>query len=303
MKESDFVEDASDVDAKALAKKALEEEKERRLWSQAVQRSMPRPSDVNTSVLRPANIEPPLTTLQKAEELIKKEMITMLRNDIVSHPTSNQVELLKQKKTRNSVQAILAANQAALERDKHEKFTEDEMSDAKKLLQKEMEFVKQRIGHGDLPLESYSKVWEECYAQVMFLPSQKRYTRAALASKKDRLESLEKRLELNRSQMAQDAKKASRIEKKLKVLLGGYQSRAVGLIKQLSDVHDQVEQAYVEKRTFEELQNQETKSIPKRLNALEIDVERQTERENELQRHFGELVVERDNLRNATAST
>jgi hypothetical protein len=48
-----------------------------------------------------------------------------------------------------------------------------------------------------------------------------------------------------------------------------FQSRAVGLIKQLSDVHEQVEQAYVEKRTFEELRNQETKSIPKRLQVPE----------------------------------
>ena len=90
----------------------------------------------------------------------------MLRNDIVNHPASNQVELLKQKKTRNAVQAVISANQAALERDGYEKFTEEEMNDAKKLLAKEMDFVKQRIGHGDLPLESYSKVWEECYAQV-----------------------------------------------------------------------------------------------------------------------------------------
>jgi hypothetical protein len=28
---------------------------------------MPRPSDVNTTVLRPANIEPPLTALQKVQ--------------------------------------------------------------------------------------------------------------------------------------------------------------------------------------------------------------------------------------------
>ena len=34
------------------------------------------------------------------------------------------------------------------------------------------------------------------FAQVLFLPSQQRFTRAALASKKDRLESLEKRLEV-----------------------------------------------------------------------------------------------------------
>ena len=93
-------------------------------------------------------------------------MITMLRNDIVKHPTSNQVELLKQKKTRSSVQAVIAANQTALEYERYESFTEEDLGDAKKLLQKEMDYVKQRVGHGDLHLDSYSKVWEECYAQV-----------------------------------------------------------------------------------------------------------------------------------------
>jgi hypothetical protein len=93
-------------------------------------------------------------------------MISMLRNDIVKHPTSHQVELLKQKKTRSSAQAVIAANQAALEHERFESFTEEDLADAKKLLQKEMEFVKQRIGHGDLHLDSYSKVWQECYAQV-----------------------------------------------------------------------------------------------------------------------------------------
>ena len=118
------------------------------------------------------------------------------------------------------------------------------------------------------------------FLQVLFLPTQQRYTRAALASKKDRLESLEKRLEvscyeervlllifqqkrfptfpkdgtcflinlislysfplsshfnfyffstfvfscqMNRTHMTEDAKRAAKIEKKLKVLLGGYQ--------------------------------------------------------------------------------
>ena len=36
-----------------------------RRQSQSVQRAMPRPSDVNATVLRPANVEPPLTGLQK----------------------------------------------------------------------------------------------------------------------------------------------------------------------------------------------------------------------------------------------
>lgn len=72
---------------------------------------------------------------------------------------------------------------------------------ARDLLKREMDFVKRGMNHGDLSIESFSQVWDECYSQVLYLPSSNRYTRANLASKKDRIESLEKRLEvkLNRS--------------------------------------------------------------------------------------------------------
>ena len=123
------------------------------------------------------------------------------------------------------------------------------------LLKAEMEYVKHKMNHGDLSVQAYTQVWEECYSQVLFLPSQNRYTRANLASKKDRIESLEKRLEVrsnesmellfllpvmavvssleiilflsfsqnNRSIMTKEAKRAAKLEKKLKILLGGYQ--------------------------------------------------------------------------------
>ena len=64
------------------------------------------------------------------------------------------------------------------------------------MLQYEMDVVKQGMSHGDLTIQSYSQVWEECYSQVLYLPSQNRYTRANLASKKDRIESLDKKLEV-----------------------------------------------------------------------------------------------------------
>ena len=67
---------------------------------------------------------------------------------------------------------------------------------AKVLLRAEMEYVKQKMNHGDLSVQAYTQVWEECYSQVLFMPSQNRYTRANLASKKDRIESLDKRLEV-----------------------------------------------------------------------------------------------------------
>ncbi len=86
-----------------------------------------------------------------------------------------------------------------------------------------------------------------------------------MASTKDRLETLEKKLQFNRQQMTKQAKKAAKLEKKLKLLTGGYQSRGSSLSKQLVDTHEQVEQASVETSTFKHLQQLEASAIPRRL--------------------------------------
>lgn len=86
-----------------------------------------------------------------------------------------------------------------------------------------MAVVGQAMGHGDVSTDVQRKVWQECYAQLLYLPSQKRFTRASLATKKERIESFEKQLDQKRNQMTEEAKKAANIEKKLKVLLAGYQ--------------------------------------------------------------------------------
>ncbi|CAF4847732.1 unnamed protein product, partial [Rotaria magnacalcarata] len=49
--------------------------------TQVVQRNLPRPNDINLTILRPANAEGPMTDLQKAEELIKQEMLVLLHYD------------------------------------------------------------------------------------------------------------------------------------------------------------------------------------------------------------------------------
>ncbi len=68
---------------------------------------------------------------------------------------------------------------------------------ARTMLDSEMNEVKKAMGHGDISLDVYSKVWDECYSQVLFLPSKNRFTRANAASKKDRIESAEQKLEVN----------------------------------------------------------------------------------------------------------
>merc|ERR1712004_739912 len=110
-----------------------------------------------------------------------------------------------------------------LDRHPYKEVSTEDMDAAKVLLEAEMEVVKTGMQHGDLSLDAYTQVWEECLAQVLFLPGQQRYTRANLASKKDRIESLEKRLDMNRGHMTKEAKRAAKTEKKLKILTGGYQ--------------------------------------------------------------------------------
>ena len=186
-------------------------------------------------------------------------------------------------------------HRAFLEKHPYQQFSEEEVAAAKELLQKEMETVKSGMDH-NLSDQAYTQVWEECLAQVLYLPSQKRYTRANLASKKDRIESLRERLETNRTHMTREAKRAAKIEKRLKVLTGGYQARAQGLVKQIGDLGDQIGQARLDLSTFAFLKDQETRAIPKRLSSLTDDVERQTSRERELQKRFSDMKHELDQL-------
>jgi pre-mRNA-splicing factor CDC5/CEF1 len=81
------------------------------------------------------------------------------------------------------------------------------------------------MGHGELTEEAYVQVWEECYAQVLYIPNSNRFTRASVTSRKDKIESYEKKLEVNRFHMSKEAKKAAKLEQKLKVTMGGYQVR------------------------------------------------------------------------------
>ncbi|KAJ8341748.1 hypothetical protein SKAU_G00340390 [Synaphobranchus kaupii] len=288
-----YVEDSADIELRKQAVRDAEREKELKQRHVAVQRDMPRPTEVNETILRPQNVEPPLTDLQQAEELIKREMITMIHYDSLHHPYSEP--LSKRTKgpgsTSNNAEHI-----AYLDKITYEKVSEEQLKKADDLLVQEMEVVKHGMSHGDLSMEAYSQVWEECYSQVLYLAGQSRYTRANLASKKDRIESLEKKLEVNRGHMTAEAKRAAKMEKKMKVLLGGYQSRAMGLVKQLSDLWDQVEQAQVELRTFQELKKQEDTAIPRRKEGLREDVQRQQEREKELQQRFADLLLDKETL-------
>lgn len=282
------VEDQADVDARKIADLKIKREKELALRSQVIQRNLPRPLDINTTILRPTSDYQQLNDIQKAEELIKQEMVTMLHYDALNDPVN--IPGAQSKKQSTNIHT------AYLENHPYHRYSVRDLEEAKLSLKEEMQNVKIGMAHGDLSLESYSQVWQECLAQVLYLPSQNRYTRANLASKKDRLESAEKKLEQNRKQMATKAKHCVKMEKKLKILTGGYQARAQALNKELQDTYDQIDSNHLLLSTFKCLGKQEDLAIPKRLESLNEDVNRQMEREKLLQAKYGKLRMQLDEL-------
>jgi pre-mRNA-splicing factor CDC5/CEF1 len=227
-KSEDTIMDQSDVEIQtSLAIKAKYEE-EMKDKSMSIQRSLPRPSDMNHNILRPADLAQPLSEYQKAEEMIKEEMLIMLHHDALYDPTLNQCGIPAGSKipaNKSQLKPLhIEKHQGYLrERNGYQKFTRDEINQAKELLEKEIPTIRKTMGHGELTTEAFAQVWQECYAQVLYVPNSNRFTRASVTSRKDKIESYEKKLEVNRFHMSKEAKKAAKLEQKLKITLGGYQ--------------------------------------------------------------------------------
>ncbi|RTG84817.1 pre-mRNA-splicing factor CDC5/CEF1 [Schistosoma bovis] len=304
--------DQSDLDRQSERERAKAAELEWSKRSQVVRRSLPRPSAVNHTILRniPGSVnqlsqqDANMTDLQKAEELIKQEMVTMMHYDNLNNPPPNQLlDAAKQttgpsggsgvapaSQQRRYLQQIKATHESFLKDCPYEQFVPDDLKMAENLLEEEMHVVRNGMGHGELSAEAYAKVWHECLSQVLYLPAHRRYTRANLVTKRDRIESHEKRLDQLRHLMAEEAKRAAKLEKKLRILLGGYQSRAQTLMKAIEESVDQIEQSQMELTTYERLHEQELCAIARRSDVLEADVERQQKRNADLQREYGRLI-------------
>jgi pre-mRNA-splicing factor CDC5/CEF1 len=224
----DIIMDQSDVEIQmGLAIKAKYEE-EMRDKSMSIQRNLPRPSDMNHNILRPGDMAQPLSDYQRAEEMIKEEMLIMLHHDALYDPTLNQCGVPAGSKVpanKSQLKPLHIEKHHGYLRDRngYQKFTRDEISQAKELLEKEIPIVRKAMGHGELTAEAFAQVWQECYAQVLFVPNSNRFTRASVTSRKDKIESYEKKLEVNRFHMSKEAKKAGKLDQKLKITLGGYQ--------------------------------------------------------------------------------
>ena len=168
----------------------------------------------------------------------------------------------------------------------YEDISIEEHISAQELIEMESERLKAVSDHGEF---DYKHITDECRQQLLFIPNHQRWTRTALASRRDRLDSCQTRLETNKNIMTKQAKLAAKHEKKLKVLTAGYQSRNNNLTKDLETIGKSLLETYRDCETFSRMSKMEKMNGEVRATKSKLLHDKQQGRHSELQKEFDGL--------------
>ncbi|KAF1770830.1 hypothetical protein GCK72_002654 [Caenorhabditis remanei] len=159
-------------------------------------------------------------------------------------------------------------------------YSREDLDEAAELIKKE----------ADAGPELNSMMWkvvEQCTSEMVL--SKDKFTRIAILPREEQMKALNDEFQMYRGWMNQRAKRAAKIEKKLRVKLGGYQAIHDKLCKKYQEVSNEIEMANIEKKTFERLGEHELKAINKRVGRLQQEVKTQEAREKDLQKTYSKL--------------
>ncbi|OAQ63169.1 pre-mRNA splicing factor cef-1 [Pochonia chlamydosporia 170] len=247
--EGDLEEDAAERDRREQARRAAEEELERRRRTQVMQKDLPRPLVVDlTSMLKKAD-----SIQNAAEALIARETALLMAHDAARYP-------LPGSQVRGTHRSI-------------DRFDDDALADARLLILAE---TKPRPKFDEIQtfFESRAKnsmlLGLGCYNDGE--AEQEAAMRAAFDAVQDSI-------------MA-SAEQGAKLEKKLALHLGGYQKRQKMLKDKVNDASEALERARNALSGFKTLAISEDVAIDRRLEALREEVMYVTKREREAQEEY-----------------
>jgi len=257
-------EDAADIAERNAAKLKAAERQALKERNSTLKRKLPRPL-----VVEEANIVT-ATKPTDAAFVLEKEIYDMIEDDGVRFPVRNAAQA--------DDAAYVMSSKSSLPY-----YSPDELSAASSILKEELVNILLEKGVGK---EDDGEIWEETLNGYVFVPSESAFMKTSELSKAQRMEAYSTSYEELRQNMAKEAKKANKMEKKLKTLTQGYTTRAQTL-------HDEIASMYVEQETktqelkcFQALEQQESFALPLRLNNLKEEVADAKKREAKLQLDF-----------------
>lgn len=280
-------EDAAERDARL---QRIREENERKALarrSQAVQRNLPRPANVDMAQLMNdlsigEDDDLPADTMQ----LINEELVNILQHDSIAHPLPGSS---KPGSTKSAYHMPADGDIDAARVTIHlELATMVGFPNANPDQLKEGLAALAKTEGVD---ESAS--WARVRQQLVFDAAQNKWTEPASLTPEQRIDGYTVLLNQCREKMAKEAAKSAKLEKKLGVTLGGYQARAKTLAKRVTDAFEEFQKVKVDYESFSRLKVNESAVGPRRVEALKEEVERLERRERSLQAQYAQLESER----------
>lgn len=292
--EEKIEEDMSDRLARERAEEQARQEALLRKRSKVLQRSLPRPPAASIEILRQTLIKGgesrsrstfvPPTSLEQADELINEELLRLLEHDNAKYPLDEKTQKDKKKGSKRQANGTPSVPEI-------EDFDEDELKEANSMLEEEVQYLRVAMGHESESLEDFVKAHDACQEDLMFFPNNNSYGLASVAGNSDKIAALQYEFEIVKKRMDDEAKKASRLEQKIKLLTQGYQVRAGKLWSQVQDTFKQMDTSATELECFQELQKQEQMAASYRIRNLTEEVNKQKALERTLQSRYGDLLT------------
>ncbi|PRQ41715.1 putative transcription factor MYB-HB-like family [Rosa chinensis] len=293
--EEKIEEDMSDRIARERAEEEARQQALLRKRSKVLQRELPRPPAPSVESLRKSllradedksKVVPP-TSIEQANEMIAKELLSLLEHDNVKYPLDEKVDKRKKKGTKRS------ANGSTPTVPEIEDFEEDELKEADSMIKEEVEYLRVAMGHEDKSLDEFVEVHKTCMNDFMFFPRRNAYGASSIAGNEEKLEALQNEFENVKKKLDDDLGKAASLEKKVKVRTHGYEMRAKEVHwPKIEETFKQLDTAEKELECFRALQKQEQLAASHRINNLWEEVQKQKELERTLQKRYGGLIAE-----------
>ncbi|KAG4088914.1 hypothetical protein H8356DRAFT_1008128 [Neocallimastix lanati (nom. inval.)] len=281
-------EDAEDVRAREKKLREEAEARRKKLQSHPVQENLPRPHVLEfDQILNEATND--------IEREIALEMIAMMAYDAKKNPYPPSQTFGKMEEP-EVVEAIALGS-----KNNHDtKYTLEELDEANRLIEEEMNVMMQKIKIKDISSE-FEKAHDRIEKEDVYVvdPDTKigSYVPLKKMKKDEKIQNLKQQLESNRTKMSKEAAKARKLEKRLAIILGGYQNRGQRLKKEIMEQWKQLEQVTIEYEAYNDLkQNEENIIISHREEELTKSVQVLEQRENELQQKYRELMAEYNTL-------
>ncbi|KAG2366262.1 pre-mRNA splicing factor component-domain-containing protein [Suillus spraguei] len=255
--------------------------------TQVIARGLPRPARVDVEQLREdLNVGEEDGDMAEVRKLLNSEIVDLLLHDSIAHP-------------------LPGTNIPGGTPSTYQIPPDDDLAAAKAQIHLELasslgfpDANEAQVREGLSTLSSSEEIdesasWASIRQQLAFDTASRTWVEPNDLSAEARIAGYNTLLEESRGEMSKEASRATKAEKKLDITLGGYQARSKALSKRVTDAFDELVRTKVDYESFARLSINEAAAGPRRLEALNDEVDTLSRRERLLQERYAELDRER----------